>query len=324
MDETKKLPEKNHEEPQVEIVELEGKQYKRIFTKDGEYWDLKTIAEHTEVPYRTIAYHLKNKKQLFDPLIKQVQIVAFSDKPITFLKIPEGINNLRRCVRALRFHPVMDRILELASEVQKGAIKIAKTEDIEELKGYVTKLETELKELKQTPPFIEEQKAFFKTLITEMKSDRKEMWKEFREDRQHITILDSNVNIVQEKVDVLEEEVEDLKLGSPMSSQHIKLITDIKHDVAKHISKEESISLRPTAHTLVTKKLKDDKIISTYRNAEVKFFPEVIDWFYKHYPKITRTVCINHVMSGNIKYKDILKTLRSLGILKREGLDYFV
>lgn len=125
----------SEQEIQIEIVEVNGNQYKRVITKDGEFWCLKTIALNTAVPYDTIKYHLRTKKNLFDPYILKLNIDQKSrGRPRKYLKVPNGLNEIRRCVRALRFNPIMDKILELATGVQNGTLKVATIEDIEKYK----------------------------------------------------------------------------------------------------------------------------------------------------------------------------------------------
>ena len=65
----------NEEEMDVEIVQVNGKQYKRVKNDEGEFWCIRTIAEHTKVNYRTIYYHLNKGVELGIFNLKEIRDV---------------------------------------------------------------------------------------------------------------------------------------------------------------------------------------------------------------------------------------------------------
>lgn len=126
----------SEEEIKVEILELEGKQYKRVFENGDEFWCIRTIAQHCEVSYENIRKHLRNKSQIFHPFIRSYNLKLEKSKgrPQLFLKVPDGLDQLRLYVRKLKNNPEMNKIMSFISSMRKGDIVAAKKEDIEKLK----------------------------------------------------------------------------------------------------------------------------------------------------------------------------------------------
>ena len=110
--------------------------YNQVTTEEGTYYCLKSVADFLEVSYDTVYYHVKNKGKIFTPFIRSFEVVSNNGKKREqlFLKVPEAIMELSRCITKLRFSPGMNDIMKLSLDVQQGDLKVAKIEDIDYLK----------------------------------------------------------------------------------------------------------------------------------------------------------------------------------------------
>lgn len=149
----------------VEILEIDGKQYKRIKENGDEFWCIRTIAQHCEVSYENIRKHFRNKSQIFLPFIRSYNLKLYDGKTRNqlFLKIPEGLDQLRLYVRKLKNNPEMNKIMSFISRIRKGEIVAAEKEDIERFQQKIQRpiigqdLSYIVKELQEIKTLIKQQ-----------------------------------------------------------------------------------------------------------------------------------------------------------------------
>jgi len=128
-------------EMEVEILEIDGKHYKRVKENGDEFWCVRTIALNCDVTFQSIYYHFSSKKGIFEPFIRSFKIILNDGKTREqlFLKVPEGLDQLRLYVRKLKNSPEMNKIMEFISKMRTGEIVAAKKQDVEKLQQQLSR-----------------------------------------------------------------------------------------------------------------------------------------------------------------------------------------
>ncbi|WP_287588234.1 hypothetical protein [Candidatus Borrarchaeum sp.] len=257
----------------VEILDLDGKKYKRIQTPEGEFWCLETIAYHTNVPYKTITNHLYKKKKIFAPFIKKFLKSKKNSvgRRRLFLKVPEALDQLRLYVRALKNNTEMNRIMEHISKVRTGEHRIITQDDVTKLQNQVlTQVTENITAVLKGNPLLQK----FSTMFVQIQETQKK----------------------------LDQQIEYLKGEQKFTSQHTYIIQNLIRTYAV----KYKLSGRQ-----VWLEFAEEFGISGYRNAERKYFTAFVEYFFELDPRVVASV-FNRYVKKSYKDTEIIETVLSI------------